>query len=508
MNGENNILTMKGISKSFASVKVLDNITLSLGKGEILGLVGENGAGKSTLMNIMGGVYQCDEGEMFFDGEKYEPQSPLDAPRTGIAFIHQELNLFGNLSVAENFFIEELPLKPVSKTINYPAMYARTKEILAHLGEDISPNTLVECLSMGKRQMVEIAKSLSKNARVIIFDEPTTSLSTREKDSLFRIIRELAREGVGIIYISHTLDDVIGLSDRIAVIRDGKMIGVDRTENLTKDEVIRRMVGRDLNRLYPYVEKAVGEDLLRVESLTKENLFCDVNLTVRRGEIVGMFGLMGAGRSDLANAIFGVEGFDAGQITVKGTQYAKITPQDCIEHGMAFVTENRREEGLMIKKPASDNLALTILPQLRGRLGWYNRKKEDEITEDIIQKIRIKTHDKHRQLVGTFSGGNQQKVVIGKWLIRTPEIFLLDEPTRGIDVGAKYEIYSIINTLAEGGSGILMISSEMEELMGLCDRILVMCKGRLTGELQRSEFSMEAILKYALGEEIAVKACM
>lgn len=501
MSNENEFLVFKGINKSFSTVKVLKDISFSMKKGEILGLVGENGAGKSTLMNILGGILKSDAGEIYIDNKKYEPLNPLDAQKNGVAFIHQELNLFSNLTVAENFFIEGLPKNKILRTVNYKLMRKVAKESIKKLGEDINPNLIIGDLSIGKRQMVEIAKALTKQARIIIFDEPTTSLSNKEKEKLFELIRELSKKDVSIIYISHMLDDIFNLCGSIVVLRDGAVTGQDMTSNLTKEKVINLMVGREMCNLYPYVQKTTGKIILKVENLTQGSIFKNINLEIKEGEVVGLFGLMGAGRSDLVNAIFGVTKFDSGSVSIMDEKFSKTSPTLCISKGISYITENRREEGLLMTKPVSDNLVLAYLKHLGGKLNKYNRKKEDEVTDKAIKEVRIKTHDKNKQAVINLSGGNQQKVVIGKWILMTPKIFILDEPTKGIDVGAKYEIYNYINEIALRKGAVLVVSSEMEELIGICDRILVMSKGEITGELQRNEYAMEKMLKCAIGGE-------
>ena len=497
--GSEFILQLSDIDKSFSLVKVLEKVNLSLRKGMILGLVGENGAGKSTLMNILGGVVPRDSGEMFLDGKKYDPKRPIDATNVGIAFIHQELILFTNLSVMENIFIDKLPLKGPLQILDLHRMRTEATRILKEFDETISVTALVGDLSMGCRQMVEIAKALHVNGKIIIFDEPTTSLSTKEKEKLFDVIRKLKQQQVSIIYISHVIDDVLKLCDEITVLRDGHVIGTGISKSLSKEEVIKMMVGRDLQRLFPYTEKKPGTVILNVEHLSRGKILRDVSLTLREGEIVGLFGLMGAGRSELARALFGVDKVDGGSVTIGDLQAQELSPSASIHKGISFITENRREEGLIMTKSVKDNLVLVFLRKLRGKLLAVDEVLEDKISDQAIRDVRIKTYDKNSQTVGSLSGGNQQKVVIGKWMVMKPRIFLLDEPTRGIDVGAKLEIYNYINELASNRSAILFISSEMEELMGICDRILVMSQGQITAEIRREEYDQELIMKRAIG---------
>ncbi len=491
------LLTLEGIEKSFSGVKVLDNVSLELGRGAVLGLVGENGAGKSTLMNILGGVLPHDAGRMTMEGKDFTPANPMDALRHGIVFIHQELNLFTNLSVAENIFIDGYPRSGVG-SISYRKMYQDARRVLEMLGEPINPRALAGDLPMGARQMVEITKALKQDARVIIFDEPTTSLSTKEKERLFSIIQELSQKGVSIIYISHMLDDVFRLCGEIAVLRDGKLMAQAPAAGLTKADVIKSMVGRELSLLFPYVEKRPGAEILRVENLCQGKTLQDVSLSLREGEIVGLFGLMGAGRSELVKAMFGVDGYESGSLVFRGQKVPITAPSRWIRDGVALITENRREEGLLMPKPVKDNLVLAHLPRIKGPLNSVNARREASASDWAIDKLRIRTHDKNRQQAVQLSGGNQQKTVIGKWLLTNPRVFLLDEPTRGIDVGAKQELYSHINDLALAGSAVLFVSSEMEELMGVCDRILVMCRGRISGELPRERYNQEVILKLAI----------
>lgn len=497
MTTEDNILVLKDVSKSFFEAKVLHEVNLSVRQGEILGLVGENGAGKSTLMNILGGVLPMDSGSITLDGQPYTPTTPRSATQAGIAFIHQELNLFSNLTVAENLFIDDLPTSR-GWAVQYRQMTRDAQTYLERFGVDAAPKAVVETLPMGVRQTIEISKALMKNARVIIFDEPTTSLSQKEKANLFRIIGQLKDQGVTIIYISHILEDVFRICDRIAVLRDGHMIGVSPAAAVTHTEVVRMMVGRELNQVFPTVEKEIGAVVFEANHIQKNNRVNDVSLALRSGEITGLFGLMGSGRTDLARLLFGSESMDAGEVTFRGRTHSRLSPRWCIENGIAFVTEDRRQEGLLMPKSVQENLVLVMLDKLTGSLGMVSRQREGEISIDQIANLAIKVQSPRKQPVKNLSGGNQQKVVLGKWLAREPQLFIMDEPTRGVDVGAKYDIYSIINEMAKNGATILFISSEMEELMGLCDRILVMHQGRITADVQRQDYDQETILRYAL----------
>ncbi|MEW4412593.1 sugar ABC transporter ATP-binding protein [Clostridium sp. AN503] len=493
------ILRLENICKSFFGVQVLYDISLELYEGEVLGLVGENGAGKSTMMNVVGGVLPGDSGTMYVNGKEYKPSSPRMATEAGIGFIHQELSLFTNLSVAENIFIDDYP-KKFAGFIDKKETCSRTKGFLERYHVDVkNPNTVVGSLSMGTRQMIEILKALVKEAKILIFDEPTTSLSGREKETLFETIRELKKSGYSIVYISHILEDVLLLSDRISVLRDGHVIRTDRTANWTKEEMIRQMVGRDMKQVYPEVQKTIGsETVLETKGLCCAGFVKDVSLQLKKGEILGMFGLMGAGRSEVARAVFGVDPIESGEVIIKGTPFTRITPELCIRNKMAFVTENRREEGLLMPKTVCENAALVLERDLVGRLGIIDVAREEQMTEKAISEMGVKSADPRTQAVNSLSGGNQQKVVVGKWVVTEPEILIVDEPTRGIDVGAKYEIYKLLKGLAARGAAILFISSEMEELMGMCDSIIAMKDGVISGRVDRSEFSQENIGTLAL----------
>jgi ribose transport system ATP-binding protein len=496
--GTGNILALRNITKSFLGVTVLHDITLEVRRGEVLGLVGENGAGKSTLMNILGGIHPADKGTMELDGKAYEPQTARDASKAGIAFIHQELNLFSNLTVAENLFIGDLPTGPLW-SVQYSKMQARAQKYLDQFGVNVTPKTQIGTLPMGVNQTIEITKALIADANLMIFDEPTTSLSQKEKENLFGIIGQLRAKGVTIIYISHILEDVFALCDRIAVLRDGHLVGVEEKSAVDRYHVIKMMVGRDLNQVYPTVEKEIGEVVYEAQGITQGTAVQNVSFSLRRGEIVGLFGLMGAGRTELVRLMFGVEKMDAGRVTFRGKQLKRLTPEICIEQGMAYVTEDRRQEGLLMPKPVKDNLVAATLTKLLGKAGMVSRRREDQEAARAVGQLSIKVHNIRTQPVKNLSGGNQQKVVIGKWLMRKPQMLIVDEPTRGVDVGAKHEIYTIINAMAKEGATVLFISSEMEELMGLCDRIMVMRKGKIIADIPRGQYSQENIIGHALG---------
>jgi ribose transport system ATP-binding protein len=492
----------QALCKSFFGVQVLHEVGFSLRPGQVLGLVGENGSGKSTTMNILGGVLPMDAGRMTLNGADFRPRTPRDAEARGIAFIHQELNLFRNLSVAENLFIAGFPRR-VSwlPFIDRATVRARTQELLAAVDLDVPPNTPVSRLSQGERQLVEIAKALGAKARIIIFDEPTTSLTTRETDRLFDIIGRLRRQGIAIIYISHILGDVLRLCDDVVVLRDGHVVGRAPRAEMTIERMISQMVGRTIDQLFPPREPAArpGPPVLEVRGLNQRGMVKDIAFSLQPGEVLGISGLMGAGRSELARILFGLDPHESGEVRVGGTLLRTLSPAACMALGMAFLTEDRRAEGLMMEASIADNVALASLPAFGASwLRLIERTRLGDEVARVSEAVRINARDLQRTLVKNLSGGNQQKAVIGKWLLHQPRVFILDEPTRGIDVGAKYEVYKIVNQLAADGAGVLFISSEIEELTGMCDRILVMAHGEITGSFARAEFDREAILRAAM----------
>jgi ribose transport system ATP-binding protein len=495
-------LSLDGLSKAWFGVPAVRDLTLSVEEGGVLGLIGQNGAGKSTLMNMIGGVVPPSSGAMRIRGQVYAPQSAADAARAGIAFIHQELNLFTNLSVAENLFIDGFPRR--FGLIDRARIATRTADILARLGLGAAPDTNVGVLSPGERQLVEIAKALHNEAQLIIFDEPTTSLTPRETARLFEVIARLKAEGRTIVYISHILGDVRQLADRIAVLRDGALVDEDEAAAFDVPRMIRSMIGRDLAGMFPVRSAAPGTaPVLEARGLGQPGVIENVSLIVREGEILGLFGLMGSGRSELARILFGLDPVARGTLRLGG----KPVPPGAggrIAAGMAFVTENRRDEGLMMDAAIADNLGLVAIRAFgRPPLSLVNARRLAAETGRLRDELAIKAGDIARQPVRALSGGNQQKVVIGKWLMTDPRLFILDEPTRGVDVGAKFEIYALADRLAAAGNGILFISSELDELLGMCDRIAVMSRGEIVGEVARPEFDRERILRLAFREAVA-----
>jgi ABC-type sugar transport system ATPase subunit len=503
------LLSYERISKSFFGVEVLHGVSFTLEKGRILGLIGENGSGKSTAMNILGGVHQPNGGRMKLNDREYAPASPREALANGIAFIHQELNLFENLSIEENIFIGRFPrLFERLPLIDRRAIRRRTRELLDLVDIKDAPGTLVGDLSQGERQLVEIAKALNTEASLIIFDEPTTSLTRREVKKLFGIIHRLKAQGIAVIYISHVLGEVQLLCDEILVLRDGMMVGQAIRGEMPVERMISLMVGRSIDNLFPSRAPTprMGP-LLEVVGLSQPGIVKNLNFSIQTGEIVGLAGLMGSGRSETARILFGLDPYASGDIRLGGATLDKIEPGRCMDLGMAFLTEDRRAEGLLMNAPIADSLSLPNLDNYgSNRLGWIDQHRLLQDSIEICQNVQINTSEITQVLARNLSGGNQQKVVLAKWLMRKPSLFILDEPTRGVDVGARHEIYKIINQLVIDGAGVLMISSEMEELMGMCDRILVMCAGEITGSFTREEFDDERILEAAMRRHHAMTA--
>lgn len=496
------ILQFCNIEKRFFGVRVLKDVSIDIQRGHVIGLIGENGAGKSTLMNILGGVVPFDKGKMLLNGRDYAPRDPAQAAAAGIAFIHQELNLFTNLSIAENFFISDFPTYGKLPFLNKNHIRAKAQEFLAMVDLNISPDTTVEKLSPGERQLVEVAKALNQDANIIIFDEPTTSLTARETEQLFGLIKRLQIAGKTIIYISHILRDVLQLADEIVVLRDGEVVKAGPKRNFDIQKMISSMVGRYLGTLYPErTAKPAEQVALEVRRLSKAGIVHDINFSLRKGEILGVFGLMGSGRSELAQIIFGLETYDTGDIVVDGNPRHHRTPVESIRQNIAFVTENRRDEGLLMTSTVAENIGLVALPNYA--MPFMNILRQSSLTDairNVVALLQVKANDAFKNQVKGLSGGNQQKVVLGKWLLNNPSILIVDEPTRGVDVGAKYEIYSIINDIAAKGAAVLFISSEIEELIGVCDRILVMGMGEILGSFEKSDFNRERILQTAFRE--------
>ncbi|NGQ96693.1 sugar ABC transporter ATP-binding protein [Brevibacillus sp. SYP-B805] len=491
------ILELKNIKKSFGSVTALSGVQLQIKKGQVHTLLGENGAGKSTLMKIISGVHQPDEGEILFKGERIRLATPKDAQMRGISIIYQELSLCPNLSIAENIFANREPM--TGWFINDRQMNRAAQELLAQIELDLPPTTPVKALSISQKQMVEIAKALSLQSEVIIMDEPTSALSSRETEVLFRIIDKLKAKGVAIIYISHRMDELLRISDEITVMRDGSYIGTVKKSEADINGLIRMMVGRELKDIYPKRSYDIGPDtLLEVKGFTKQGLFDNINLHLKKGEILGIFGLMGAGRSDVAKAIFGITPPDSGTMTIKGKPVTITRPQDAISQKIAFITESRREQGLVISDTVKRNISMVSIDNLLSRLGLISDKKESDVARKAVAALQIKTAGID-QTVNQLSGGNQQKIVLAKWLETQPDILILDEPTRGIDIGSKNEIYRLMRKLASEGVGIIMISSELSEVLFMSDRMLIMRDKKIVKELDPSATTQDEVMLYATG---------
>lgn len=491
------LLEMNGICKSFPGVKALDHAQLKVRPGTVHALVGENGAGKSTLMKCLFGIYSKDEGEILLNGEPTHIMNPYDALKKGVAMVHQELQPIPERSVAENIYCGRFPRK-YGLFIDHKKMYQDTEKLLKEVKMNFDSKVKLSTLSVSQMQAIEIAKAVSANAKIIIMDEPTSSLTQNEVDNLFEIINSLRRKGISIIYISHKMDEILSISDDVTIMRDGQFIGTWGAKELTIDMIVTKMVGRELKNLYPPKFNVPGEVVLEVNNLTsiRSKSFKDVNFKLRKGEILGIGGLVGAQRSELFEAIFGIRGIKHGTITYKGKQVKIKHPQDAIHQGIALLTEDRRATGIFGVLTIAENVAIASLDKYL-KLGFIlDHHKIEKLVQENVKKLSIKTPSS-RTKIQSLSGGNQQKVIISRWLANDPDIFILDEPTRGIDVGAKYEIYSIIAELAKQGKSIIMISSELPELIGMSDRILVMCAGRVSGEVAKEEATQENIMSLA-----------
>ncbi len=497
------LLQVRGASKAFGGVKALDRVDFEVYPGEVVALLGENGAGKSTLMKILSGVYRPDEGEFYLAGRPFAPRTPHEAQQLGISTIYQEFNLTPNQSAAVNIFLGREPhgggpLGRLVRFVDRPRMNKEAAALLARVGARFKPDTLVQDLSVAQQQTVEIAKALAIKARVIIMDEPTSALGEEEVAVLFDIIRSLKAQGIAVIFITHRLEEVFRVADRIIVLRDGRRVGTLPIAEATPEKIIALMVGRALDRSQVHVGHArVGEPVLEVRGLTRRGVIHDVSFSVHRGEILGVAGLVGAGRTETARAIFGADPVDAGEILIEGKRVTITSPTEAVKHGLALVPESRQLQGLILISSVARNIALPNLDRLSRRSVVSGRRLRQLVT-DYVTRLNIRTPS-IAQPVNRLSGGNQQKVVVAKWLASQPKVLILDEPTRGIDVGAKAEVYAIMRNLAEQGIGIIMISSEMPEILAMSDRILVMHEGRVAGILNRAEATQELIMAYASG---------
>ena len=488
------IVSMHDICKSFPGVKALDHVDFELRSGEVMALLGENGAGKSTLMKVLSGVYTRDSGDMEIQGKAYGNLTPKQAQAAGVAIIHQELNMCRHLTVAENMFLGREKVRGV--VLNQREMEAEAAEVLGRLKIDISPRTVVGDLPISKQQMVEIAKALSMDARILIMDEPTSALTAREIEDLFRIIRDLRASDHGIVYISHRLEELQHIVDRVTIMRDGKFITSVNFADTNMEEIIANMVGREIKEKFPKVRCERGKKIFEVRNLNAGRMVRDVSFDIYEGEIVGIAGLMGAGRTETTRAIFGVDPKEGGEVLLDGKPLDIKCPMDAIKAGIVLAPEDRKKDGLCTKLSIRENIALPNLDILCNGAGVVNAKKEREMVDRTVRNLTIKLPNAEVN-AASLSGGNQQKVVVGKWLARNSRVVMFDEPTRGIDVAAKVEIYNLMNELKQNGIGVFFVSSEMPEIMGFADRIIVMCDGRVTGELMVGEATQEKVLEYA-----------
>ncbi len=488
---------MAGVSKQFGGIKALTNVSMDVNRGEVLALVGENGAGKSTLIKILSGVYQRDSGSIVFNGQPVGVESPRKAEELGISVIHQELPMVSGMSVAENFFLGREPLKGDRGLLDWKMMYNETSRHLQALGVSVDVKAPVRQLGMGHQQMIAIARALARKASLVIMDEPTSSLTKHESERLFETIENLKRQGITIVYISHRIEEIFRLSDRIAVLRDGQHVGTVATRNTSADDVLKMMVGRELKEKFPKQPAPIGDDVLVVRDFGRGAAVKDCSFTARRGEILGCFGLVGAGRTELARLLFGADKADRGTVRLAGRELDMSSPRSTMRAGLCLVPEDRKGQGLILGMAIRENVSLPCLARF-ARGGLVRASAERSAVAKMVDSLRIRCSGVE-QRVRDLSGGNQQKVVVAKWLLSEFDVIIFDEPTRGIDVGAKVEIYHLVNDLVQAGKCVIMISSEMEEILGMCDRVLVMHEGSIGAEFPRSEATPERIMYYATG---------
>ena len=493
------ILEMKGIDKSFPGVHALDHVDLEIRKGEVLALMGENGAGKSTLMKILTGVYTKDAGQIIVDGKEVCYNNPQEAEKAGIVFIHQELNVLFDLTVEENMFLGK-EIKKAFGICDRKAMRKRVQEILDMLGVDIDPTQRMDELSIGQQQMIEIAKALMVDAKVLIMDEPTAALTQSETEVLFKVVNSLRQKGVSIVYISHRMEEIFELCDRITILRDGTYIDTKRIADIDMNDIVKMMIGREIGERYPVRNSKIGDVAFEVKNLNCPGAFENVSFEVHAGEVLGVSGLMGAGRTEIMQAIFGNMPNVTGQLFLDGKEIKNKNPQQAIENGIGFITEDRKVEGLMLEESIMKNISLANLGRISNG-GVINKKKEQELVNKGIEELRIRCFGPQHEC-NNLSGGNQQKVIFAKWIYTNPKVLILDEPTRGVDIGAKKEIYNIINELAAKGVAIIMVSSELPEVLGMSDRVMVVREGEVRGILNKEEANQESIMTLATGGEL------
>lgn len=497
------VLEVRNITKSFVGNKVLDDVSLSVNAGEVHALVGENGAGKTTLMNIIGGVHQPDSGEIYLNGRQVVLVNPISAMKQGVSIVHQELSLVPNLNVAQNIFSNSQvsSVSPRQKTnrlgfIKWNNVYADTKDLLKTVGLEIDPMTTVGQLSVGVRQLLEIAKATSFQSKVLLLDEPTSSLAETEIEHLYTVIREFADNGVGIVFISHKLNEVFTISDRVSVLRDGILVDSEDTQRTTKKKIIQMMVGREIEDIYPAKENDSGKEIFRVENLTRDNYFYDISFSLNEGEILGFTGLVGSGRTDLARAIFAVDKYDSGNIFLHSEKLNFKSPNDAIEKGLCYLTEDRKNLGLFLLMLVRDNIVSASLRKFISKIGFLQQQKIKQESRRQVEAMDIRPKT-DTVMVLSLSGGNQQKVLLAKWLTANPKVFIVDEPTRGVDVGAKSQIHKQLRDMANDGIGVIFISSELPEVLGMSDRIVVFRNQRISAILENKDITQEEVMNYA-----------
>jgi len=496
------ILELNHITKTFPGVRALDDVHFDLKPGEIHALIGENGAGKSTLIKIITGVYQPDGGEIRFDGKPVVIRGTADSQKIGIAAIYQHVTCYPSLSVTENIFIGHEKINPFTRKIDWKNLHGRAEELLQRLDADFDPRATMESLSVAQQQIVEIAKALSANARIIIMDEPTAPLTMRESEDLYRITESLRDRGVSIIFISHRMEDMYRLASRVTVFRDARYVGTWNLNEISREDVIMAMVGREITQFFPKRKVTIGEEILRVEGLSRKGYFKDVSFAVHKGEILAMTGLIGAGRTEVCEAIYGVTHAEKGRVVLGGEEVRISNPTQAIELGIGYLPEDRLRQGLVLDWSLAKNVSLPTLGKFTT-LGWLNLGRENEVTKELAEKLEVRAGSVH-DLAGTLSGGNQQKIIVAKLLAGEMKVIILDEPTKGVDVGAKTAIFNIMNDLAATGYGIIMVSSEMPEVLGMSDRIVVMKEGRISAIMETSSATQEKILSAAMATSTAV----